>query len=113
MAGPAAGQYPRDSVHGAIQIEAGTFGSLGVDRKLDIVARTQQLCGRDARSCQVFCSETTYGRYNLGHAPICRITYRCGAALIRSVEAAREEPIIMRCPENEPATAAPASPDGR
>jgi len=110
-AGPAATeQGPPNSDYGAIQILAGTFGSIGVDRKLDIVQRTQQLCGYGAHSCEVFCSETTYGRYSLGHAPICRVTYRCGATLIRSVEAAREEPILMRCPEAEPA--APASPIG-
>lgn len=111
LGAPAAAQHFRgDAGYGAIQILAGTFGSLGVDRKLDITQRTQQLCGNGAHSCEVFCSETTYGRYALGHAPICRLTYRCGPTTIRSVEAAREEPILMRCPEAEPA--APASPNG-
>lgn len=82
-----------------IQIVDGVFGKLGRERKLDIVARLQQLCGTTSTSCQVFCSETSFGRYRLGKHPICRVTYRCGASLIRSVEAAREEPILMRCPE--------------
>lgn len=84
---------------GAIQVVTGTFGSLGHTHKLDITARVQDLCGSGAQSCQLFCSETSFGRYALGRKPICRITYRCGAGSVRSVEAAREEPILMRCPE--------------
>jgi hypothetical protein len=88
-----------DGAGGAIQVVTGTFGSLGHMRKLDITARAQDLCGSGAQSCQLFCSETSFGRYALGRKPICRITYRCGADSVRSVEAAREEPILMRCPE--------------
>ena len=82
-----------------IQIVAGVFGKLGRERKLDITVRLQQLCGTASKSCHVFCSETSFGRYHLGSRPICRVTYRCGAGFVRSVEAAREEPILMRCPE--------------
>ena len=82
-----------------IQIVTGVFGKLGRERKLDITVRLQQLCGAASKSCNVFCSETSFGRYSLGKHPICRVTYRCGAGFVRSVEAAREEPILMRCPE--------------
>jgi hypothetical protein len=85
-----------------IAIVTGSFGALGRARKLDIVAALTALCGRDAPSCQVFCSETSFGRYSLGRKPICRVTYRCGDGSVRSIEAAREEPIMMRCPEREP-----------
>lgn len=98
--------YPAMDETGAIQIVTGTFGSLGRNRKLDITARTQELCGSGARSCQIFCSETSYGRYALGRTPICRVTYRCGAGSVRSVEAAREEPILMRCRESDSPTSA-------
>ena len=82
-----------------IQIVTGVFGKLGRERKLDIAVRLQQLCGTASKSCHVFCSETSFGRYSLGRPAICRVTYRCGAGFVRSVEAAREEPILMRCPE--------------
>jgi hypothetical protein len=87
-----------DSPAQSIRIFSGVFGSLGKAAKLDIAATLQKLCGGDAQSCQVFCSETSFGRCALGRRPICRVTYRCGAAMTRSVEAAREEPIVMRCP---------------
>ena len=82
-----------------IQIVTGVFGRLGRERKLDIMVRLQQLCGTASRLCQVFCSETSFGRYSLGKRPICRVTYRCGPGFVRSVEAAREEPILMKRPE--------------
>lgn len=80
-----------------IHIVAGEFGTLGAKRKLDIVARLQTLCGTDGDSCSVFCSETSFGRYWLGYRPICRVIYRCPDATTKSVEAAREEPIILSC----------------
>jgi hypothetical protein len=97
-----------DSAAQSIRIVTGVFGSLGKAAKLDIANTLQQLCGGDAQSCQVFCSETSFGRYTLGRHPICRVTYRCGTALVRSVEAAREEPIIMRCPIEAQALIPPA-----
>jgi len=96
-AAPSPAPAPLD--HDGIQIATGSFGTLGDKRKLDIVARLQELCGTGAQSCHVFCSETSFGRYSLGRDPICRVTYRCGAEFVRSVEALREEPILMRCPE--------------
>ena len=91
-----------------IQIVTGVFGKLRRERKLDITVRLQQLCGTASRSCHVFCSETSFGRYSLGRPAICRVTYRCGAGFVRSVEAAREEPILMRCPEPVEAPPYPA-----
>jgi len=95
-----------------IQIIAGSFGTLGSARKLDIVAPLQSLCGREAQSCRVFCSETSFGRYNLGRRPICRVTYRCGPGLVRSVEAALEEPLLIKCPDPvaEPPMVSPPPP---
>jgi hypothetical protein len=95
-----------------IQVISGSFGTLGSARKLDIVAPLQSLCGHEAQSCRVFCSETSFGRYNLGRKPICRVTYRCGPSLVRSVEAAREEPLLIKCPDPvaEPPMVSPPPP---
>lgn len=86
-----------------IVIVSGSFGTLGRDRKLDISAKLAEFCGADARSCQIFCSETSFGRYDLGKKPLCRVTYRCGAEYVRSVEAMREEPLLLRCPQPQAA----------
>lgn len=94
--GQAAGQEP-----GGIAIVAGEFGTLGDRHKLDIVARLQQLCGPGAPSCSVFCSETSFGRYRVGHRPICRVTYRCPDAGTRATEAAKEELLMLRCEDVE------------
>ena len=91
-----------------IRIITGSFGTLGTHRTLDIAPQLQTLCGPDAQSCRVFCSETSFGRYNLGRRPICRVTYRCGPSLVRSVEAMREEPLLMKCPD--PIAEPPAAP---
>jgi hypothetical protein len=80
-----------------ISILSASFGTLGRKRKLDIAARLDDLCGRRSQSCDVFCSETSFGRYNLGSHPICRVVYRCPDGHTRSAEAAREEPIMLRC----------------
>ncbi len=102
---------PAYRANDGIRIITGSFGTLGNRRTLDIVARLQSLCGLEAQSCRVFCSETSFGRYDLGRRPICRVTYRCGPSLVRSVEAMQEEPLLMKCPDPnaEPATA-PSSP---
>lgn len=82
-----------------IEVLSGTFGKLGKTRKLDIAARLREVCaGADAR-CDVFCSETSFGRYRVGTKPICRVSFRCPDGTVRSVEAAKEELILMRCPE--------------
>lgn len=82
--------------HG-IEILSGVFGRIGKARKLDIVERAQSLCGTGANSCQLFCSETSFGRYSLGRKPICRITWRCPDGNVHAIEAAKEEPMLMRC----------------
>jgi len=103
---------PNTTSDNGIRIVSASFGTLGDKRKLDIVARLQELCGKGAQSCHVFCSETSFGRYNLGRKPICRVIYRCGEESVRSVEAAKEEPILMRCPSQraEPLPASPSLP---
>ncbi|HKR16887.1 MAG TPA: hypothetical protein VJM34_09375 [Novosphingobium sp.] len=82
--------------HG-IEILSGVFGRIGKARKQDIVERAQSLCGTGANSCQLFCSETSFGRYSLGRKPICRITWRCPDGNVHAIEAAKEEPMLMRC----------------
>jgi hypothetical protein len=98
-----------DSPH--IQIVAGMYGRPGARHVLDIAERLQDLCGSGAERCSVFCSDSSFGRYALGRKPICRVTYRCGADYVRSVEAWREEPILLRCPERreEPVSAPSAN----
>ena len=97
-----------------ISIVTGMYGMPGAKHVLDITARLQALCGSGAERCSVFCSDSSFGRYNIGRKPICRVTYRCGAGDVRSVEAWREEPILMRCPERreqiDETTPAPAVP---
>jgi hypothetical protein len=99
---------PTYRTNDVIRIVTGSFGTLGTRRTLDIAAQLQTLCGPDAQSCRVFCSETSFGRYDLGRRPICRVTYRCGPSLVRSVEAMREEPLLMKCPD--PIAEPPAAP---
>lgn len=81
-----------------LEIISASFGALGRDKTLDIAAKLRSLCGPDTQSCQIFCSETTFGRYSLGRRPICRVTYRCSPQVVRSLEAPREEPILLQCP---------------
>ena len=90
-----------------IMVLNGEFGTLGNKRKLDIAARLQQLCGAGGNRCDVFCSETSFGLYDLGRKPICRVTYRCPDGTVGASEAAREEPIMLRCGDE----AEEASPD--
>jgi len=95
----------------SIRVVTGSFGTLGTNRTLDIAAQLQNLCGPAAQSCRIFCSETSFGRYDLGRRPICRVTYRCGSSLVRSVEAMREEPLLMKCPDPiAETTTAPSAP---
>jgi hypothetical protein len=101
--------------NGGVVILEGRFGTLGARAYLDITARLHELCVPGSERCDIFCSETSFGRYALGKRPICRVTYRCPDLSTRSVEAAREEMIFLRCgeamPEAEPQdrTAAPGS----
>lgn len=103
-AAPLAGDSPH------IQIVTAMYGRPGARHVLDIAERLQDLCGSGAERCSVFCSDSSFGRYALGRKPICRVTYRCGADYVRSVEAWREEPILLRCPERrEEAVPAPSA----
>jgi hypothetical protein len=86
---------------GGVVVLEGRFGSLGSPVYLDITARLRELCVRGAERCEVFCSETSFGRYALGKRPICRVLYRCPDRSTRSAEAAREEPIFLRCDASE------------
>lgn len=80
-----------------ITVLSASFGSIGRARKLDIAGPLNTLCAGADERCDVFCSETSFGRYSLGRRPVCRVVYRCPDASVRSVEAAREEPILLRC----------------
>lgn len=95
-----------------IQIVTGQFGTVHGKFNRDITVRLQELCGPAAQSCHIFCSDTSFGQTRLGRHPFCRVTYRCGVSFVRSVEAKREEPILMRCPERAEVRvdAAPVSP---
>ncbi len=81
-----------------IDVLAGTFGKLGKTRKLDIAERLRTICAGADQRCDVFCSETSFGRYRVGTHPICRVAYRCPDGTVRAAEAAKEELILMRCP---------------
>lgn len=96
------------SVGGVVVLE-GRFGTLGALRYLDITERLRQLCTSGSERCDIFCSESSFGRYALGKQPICRVLYRCPDRSTRSAEAAREEMIFLRCGEG----AAGAETEGR
>lgn len=80
-----------------VEIVTGEFGTLGRPVKQDITAKLQTLCGSSALSCSIFCSESSFGLYDVGRRPLCRVTYRCFDRSTRSVEAAREEMILLQC----------------
>jgi len=84
---------------GGVVVLEGRFGTLGSRSFLDITARLRELCANGSERCDVFCSETSFGRYALGRRPICRVLYRCPDLSTRSAEAAREEIIFIRCGE--------------
>ena len=81
-----------------IDVLTGTFGKLSKSRKLDIAERLRSICAGADQRCDVFCSETSFGRYRVGTHPICRVAYRCPDGTVRAAEAAKEELILMRCP---------------
>lgn len=83
-----------------ITIISAIYGDPAKRRVVDISLRSQELCGRRALSCQIFCSDTSFGRSRVGRRAVCRVTYRCGASAVRSVEAAREELVLMRCADD-------------
>lgn len=85
-----------------VEVVSGEFGTLGRPVKQDITAKLQQLCGSSGASCSVFCSETSFGLFALGRKPLCRVTYRCPDRSTRSVEAAREELILLQCASEAP-----------
>jgi hypothetical protein len=87
--------------NGGVVILEGRFGTLGAKSYLDITARLRELCISGSERCDVFCSETSFGRYALGRQPICRVLYRCPDLSTRSAEAGREELIFLRCGQVE------------
>ena len=80
-----------------ITIVAATFGRTGHGPLLDIAPTLRTLCGNASDRCDVFCSETSFGRYALRSRPVCRVAFRCPDGSLRSVEAAKEELIMIRC----------------
>jgi len=88
------------STHAAsapIVVLSGNFGRIGGKHRLDIVTPLQSLCAGTTNRCDVYCSETSFGRVALGRKPVCRVTWRCPDGDVRSTEAAKEEPILIRC----------------
>lgn len=80
-----------------ITIVAGTFGRTGHGPLFDIAPPLRELCGNAKERCDVFCSETSFGHYAIGRHPVCRVAFRCPDGSLRSVEAAKEELIMIRC----------------
>ena len=87
-----------------------TFGTPG-RRTLDVRERVALLCGGSAQSCQIFCAQTTFGGRHQDRYALCRVTYRCGATLVRIAEAARDEPLSLRCEPPRPMSV-PAAAEG-
>jgi len=85
-----------------IEILAASFGRPGNVHGLDIAPQLGELCAGAQERCDVFCSPTSFGRHAPGSRPfarraVCRATWRCPDGNVHSVEAAKEEPILMRC----------------
>ncbi len=85
----------------AIVVLSASFGTLNSSQSLDVAAALRALCAGAGEQCDVPCSETTFGRYDLGKRPICRVIWRCPDGNVRSSEAMREETILMRCLRSE------------
>ncbi len=81
----------------AITVLSGSFGTLNSAHSLDVADALRALCAGADEQCDVPCSETTFGRYQLGKRPICRVIWRCPDGNVHSGEAAREDTILMRC----------------
>ena len=94
-----------------IAILSGSYGKPGSAHRLDIADRLQTLCGADGTTCDVWCSQTSFGGRDLGRHALCRVIYRCPDESTRSTEASGEEPILMRCPapDAEDRSSAPAN----
>ncbi|MDT0507340.1 hypothetical protein [Novosphingobium sp. MMS21-SN21R] len=82
---------------GAITVLSGSFGTLNSAHSLDVADALRALCAGADEQCDVPCSETTFGRFQLGKRPICRVIWRCPDGNVHSGEAAREDTILMRC----------------
>lgn len=81
-----------------ISILSANVGKLHSPRRLDVSLRLQDLCGSHGSSCDIWCAQSTFGGRGLSKNAVCRVIYRCADGTTRSVEAARDEPILMRCP---------------
>jgi len=81
-----------------IVVLSASYGKPDSARRIDIAAQLQGLCGTTGTSCDIWCSPSTFGGRNPGRHALCRAIYRCPDGATRSTEAAREEPILMRCP---------------
>jgi hypothetical protein len=97
-----AGAFPAQAAteavgESAIVVLSGSFGTPNSAHLLDVAEALRALCAGAYEQCDVPCSETTFGRYQLGKRPICRVIWRCPDGNVRSGEAAREEIILMRC----------------
>ena len=90
-----------------ITIVAGTFGRTGHGPLFDIAPPLRQLCGNASERCDVFCSGTSFGHYMLSRKAVCRVAFRCPDGSLRSVEAAKEELLMIRC--QAPRAAGPAT----
>jgi hypothetical protein len=91
--------FPAGAVDASgIVVLSASYGHPGSARRVDIAARLQDLCGTTGTSCDIWCSQTTFGGRDLGRHALCRAIYRCPDGATRSTEAGREEPILMRCP---------------
>jgi hypothetical protein len=83
-------------------ILGGSFGRPDNIQGLDIAPRLRQLCADAEERCDVYCSPTSFGHRApgwrpLARGPVCRATWRCADGNVRSIEAAREEAILIRC----------------
>ena len=95
------GEAPGEKGTSTIVPLLATFGTPG-RRPLDVRDRIASLCGPTAQSCQVFCSQTTFGGRHQDKHALCRVTYRCGAASVRVAEAVRDEPLSLKCDAPKP-----------
>ncbi|NKJ02983.1 hypothetical protein [Novosphingobium sp. SG707] len=84
-----------------IYVLTASSGKIGGHQHFDITSRLQDLCGNQGNTCDIWCSQTTFGGRELGRHSVCRAIYRCPDGATRSTEAGREEPILMRCLASE------------
>jgi hypothetical protein len=84
-----------------IDIVSGKYEERSGKVIMDVTDRVQEICGSQSRSCQFQCVGSTFGPNKLHHKKICRVIYRCGSQITKSVESDEFDPVNLSCPRQD------------